>query len=319
MTRHASTAAPREAPALPADFGGGEFGDALHSVFSSLPLQTVFRTREVCREWRRSIDGCSANSRFWRTLACQQTAGQVPRTEAAPLADGNWKAVARKLAQSPLPDFQKRLLQSKDPAFQKPFTNAEVKKMLETLSIMGELAVVDCQQTPLSSFFTQELKSVTSLAIYMACSQKPADASFAGRGLQRSVYGWWRHEAGRLAARIRKRMTGATPAAQALAQERLAAFIKLMVSVALPYVDRSYVRTFCTSTLRVLSVKEIGEHALAAAAPGPPPPMPQDDVVLDDTGGVDEEALLALTTSRLLEAELTSLQHYANLQGGGPF
>lgn len=308
----------REASAQSADFAGGEFGDALFSVFAHLPLKTVFVSRQVCREWRRSIDGCSSNSKLWRTLACQQAGGQAPSEHAAPLADGTWEAVARTLARSPLPSFQRRLLQSKDPTFQQPFTGAEIKQMLETLSLLGELAVVDCPQTPLGNFFTQDLKSVTSLAIYMACSQKPADPSFAGRGLQRSVYGWWRKEAVELAARIRQRMSGAAPEVRARAQERLTMFVKLMVSVALPYVDRSYVRTFCSSTLRVLSVKEIGEYALAAAAAGAEPlPLPQDDVILDARGDIDEEALLALTTSRLLEAELTSLQQYA--QFGGPW
>ena len=50
---------------------------------------------------------------------------------------------------------------------------------------------------------------------------------------------------------------------------------------------------------------------------GEPLPLPQDDVILDARGDIDEEALLALTTSRLLEAELTSLQQYA--QFGGPW
>ena len=75
----------------------------------------------------------------------------------------------------------------------------------------------------------------------MACSQNPADPSFAGRRLQRSVYAWWR--------------------------------------------------------------KEAVEHEIT-----------QDDVILDARGDIDEKAL---TTSRMLEAELTSQQQHA--QFGGPW
>ena len=180
--------------------------------------------------------------------------------------------------------------------------------------------------------------------MYTACSQKPpyadgaslasmlADESLAGRGLQRIVYGWWRKEAGALAGRVIERLGGAPAAAQALALQRFAAFVKFIVSVALPYLDRSYVRTFCSSHLRMLSVAEIGAHAVAAVAaaataaaaaaaasgsvdadvpllPVPPvPPLPRDDVTLGPDGEVDEEALLALTTARMLNPLLLSAE-----------
>ena len=158
--------------------------------------------------------------------------------------------------------------------------------------------------------------------MYAGCSQ-PSDPASSGRGMQRVIYGWWRKEAGALAARVHERMADAPPPEQALALQRFTALVKFMVSVVLPYIDRSYVRNLCSSTLRVLSVAEIGAHAVAAVAAGvgvdvgvgvgvcagavagarapcTPPPLPQDDVVLGAGGEVDEEALLALTTARLL-------------------
>lgn len=248
-----------------------------------------------------------------------------------------------------MPSFQRRLMQQKDTAAPPLFSTGEIRRMLEALVVLGELAVVDCPHTPLASFITQELKSTASLTVYTACSQKPpytdgtslasmlADASLAGRGLQRIVYGWWRKEAGALAGRVIGRLGGAPAAAQALALQRFAAFVKFIVSVALPYLDRSYVRTFCSSHLRMLSVAEIGAHAVAAVSaavaaaassgsvdadvpllPVPPvPPLPRDDVTLGPDGEVDEEALLALTTARmlnplLLSAEVVPVQAVAN-------
>ena len=104
-----------------------------------------------------------------------------------------------------------------------------------------------------------------------------------------------------------------------------------MVAVALPYVDRSYVRIFSSSTLRVLSVKAIGAHAVACCAPPPEegaeatdsgwgamPPPPEDDVALDASGEVDEAALLALGSARMLEqADGLSMQGALVALGGG--
>lgn len=329
-----------------ADFAAAEFSDALFFVFAHTSLSEVFVSRGVCHEWRRSIDNCRSSSVFWRLLACTHASGQPPPEDATPLSAGaTWEAVARSLACSPMPSFKKRLMEQKDVA---PllFNTGEIRRMLEALVVLGELAVVDCPHTPLTTFITQDLKSIASLTVYTACSQKPpyvdgaslasmlADASLAGRGLQRVIYGWWRKEAGALAARVRERIGGAPAAAQALALQRFAAFVKFMVSVALPYIDRSYVRTFCSSHLRMLSVTEIGAHAVAAVAavaaaagvavgadvpllplsPVPPvPPLPHDDVTLGPDGEVDEEALLTLTTARmlnplLLPAEVVSIQ-----------
>ena len=82
----------------------------------------------------------------------------------------------------------------------------------------------------------------------------------------------------------------------------------------------------------MLSVAEIGAHAVAAVAaaataaaaaaaasgsvdadvpllPVPPvPPLPRDDVTLGPDGEVDEEALLALTTARMLNPLLLSAE-----------
>ena len=332
------------------DFAGAEFSDALFFVFAHVPLSEVFVSRGVCHEWRRSIDDCRSSSDFWRFLACTAASGQPPSDDATPLTAGvTWEALARSLACSPMPSFQRRLMQQNASA-PPLFNMGEIRRMLEALVVLGELAVVDCPQTPLTTFITQELKSIASLTVYTACSQKPpyvdgaslasmlADASLAGRGLQRVVYGWWRKEAGALAARVRERISGAPAAAQALALQRFAGFVKFMVSVALPYIDRSYVRTFCSSHLRMLSVAEIGAHAVAAVAaaaaaaaaaadvamdagvpllPLPPvPPLPPDDVTLGPDGEVDEEALLTLTTARMLNplqlpAEVASIHAMA--------
>ena len=321
-------------PTVP-DFAAPEFSDALFFVFAHTSLSEVFVFRGVCHEWRRSIDNCQSSSVFWRFLACTHASGQPPSDDATPLSAGTtWEAVARSLACSPMPSFQRRLMQQKDMTAPPLFNLEEIRRMLEALVVLGELAVVDCPHTLLTTFITQELKSIASLTVYTACSQKPpyvdgasmasmlADAALAGRGLQRVVYGWWRKEAGALAARVRERIGGAPAAAQALALQRFAAFVKFMVSVALPYIDRSYVRTFCSSHLRILSIKEIGAHAVAAVAaaaaaavaasgvavdagvpfsPVPPvPPLPHDDVTLGPDGEVDEEALLTLTTARML-------------------
>ena len=327
-----------------ADFTAAEFSDALFFVFAHVPLAEVFVSRAVCREWRRSIDNCRSSSVFWRFLACTHASGQPPSDDATPLSAGKtWEAMARSLACSPMPSFQRRLMQQKDTPVPPLFSTGEIRRMLEALVVLGELAVVDCPHTPLAAFITQELKSTASLTVYTACSQKPpyadgtslasmlADASLAGRGLQRIVYGWWRKEAGALAGRVIERLGGAPAAAQALALQRFAAFVKFIVSVALPYLDRSYVRTFCSSHLRMLSVAEIGAHAVAAVAavsaaaaaaaasgsvdadvpllPVPPvPPLPRDDVTLGPDGEVDEEALLALTTARMLNPLLLSAE-----------
>lgn len=330
-----------------ADFAAAEFSDALFFVFAHTSLSEVFVSRGVCHEWRRSIDNCRSSSVFWRLLACTHASGQPPPDDATPLSAGAaWEAMARSLAYSPMRSFHKRLMQQKDTSAPPLFNMGEIRRMLEALVVLGELAVVDCPHTPLTTFITQDLKSIASLTVYTACSQKPpyvdgaslasmlADASLAGRGLQRVIYGWWRKEAGALAARVRERIGGAPAAAQALALQRFAAFVKFMVSVALPYIDRSYVRTFCSSHLRMLSVTEIGAHAVAAVAavaaaagvavgadvpllplsPVPPvPPLPHDDVTLGPDGEVDEEAMLTLTTARmlnplLLPAEVVSIQ-----------
>ena len=136
--------------ALPAaaDYSAAEFGDALFSVFAHLPLSEVFVPRGVCREWRRSIDDCTSNSLFWRSLACAHAGGHPPSDAATPLAAGTWEAVARILARSPLPSFQKRLMQQKDVSATPLFAAEEMCRLLEALVVMGELAVVDCPQTP---------------------------------------------------------------------------------------------------------------------------------------------------------------------------
>ena len=299
-------------PPIGADFAAAEFSDALFFVFAQVPLAEVFVSRAVCREWRRSIDNCRSSSVFWRFLACTHASGQPPSDDATPLSAGKtWEAMAWSLACSPMPSFQRRLMQQKDTPVPPLFSTGEIRRMLEALVVLGELAVVDCPHTPLAAFITQELKSTASLTVYTAASASTpyadgtslasmlADASLAGRGLQRIVYGWWRKEAGALAGRVIERLGGAPAAALALALQRFAAFVKFMVSVALPYLDRSYVRTFCSSHLRMISVAEIGAHAVAAVAavaaaaaaasgsvdadvpllPVPPvPPLPRDDV-----------------------------------------
>ena len=71
-----------------------------------------------------------------------------------------------------------------------PFKTEESRSLLDALMAVGTIAVVDCPETPLGAFFTAELKSVTSLAIYQACSQKPNDPALADAGCSaRSTHG----------------------------------------------------------------------------------------------------------------------------------
>lgn len=326
-----------------ANFGGAAFGDALQIVYLHLTLAEVFRCKRVCRVWRDAIDDCSASSGFWRDLCCRHACGRAPRTRRPQEWDApkDWLAVARACARDPLPSLKARLVNQPQTlthdgsALAAPFEAAEVERLLDTLATLGELAIVDCPDEPLIDFFSTETRSLVSLAVYLACSQKPADPTAAGRGLQRTVYSWWRREAPALAARVRRRTGGAPPAVRARAAERLAAFVKFMVAVALPYVDRSYVRIFSSSTLRVLSVKAIGTHAVACCAPPPEegaeaaadcgwgamPPPPEDDVALDAAGEVDEAALLALGSARMLEQADGLSMHgaLAALGGGAPW
>lgn len=178
------------------DFGGAAFGDALQIVYAHLPLAEVFGCRAVSHVWRDTIDDCSAVSGFWRELCCRHACGRALSSRRLQEweAPNDWLAVARACARDPLPGLQARLVNQPQTlthdgsALAAPFEAAEVERLLDTLATLGEMAIVDCPDEPLIRFFSTEMRSLVSLAIYLACSQKPADPTAAGRGLQRTVY-----------------------------------------------------------------------------------------------------------------------------------
>ncbi|EOD36021.1 hypothetical protein EMIHUDRAFT_226857 [Emiliania huxleyi CCMP1516] len=182
----------------------------------------LFRSREVCQEWRRSIDA-PEQSELWRGLLVKRCGLRRHVALPSQLPTTTWRA-AYLLALGPIVTFGSLVTDNG-----RHFSTEQLDEMLQWLVRLADLAATEAR-CPFGHLFGIDARGWTYAAVFKSGKRK-GGLGGGGSDLQAHVQEWWRPAVMALTERVRASVNDAPLEARSAACRSVRSFVHLMSSV----------------------------------------------------------------------------------------